>query len=432
MRRGIAMKPARSGDGVWRGISTLMVGSLAAKAIALLSTPIIARLYSPGDFGLLAVFSSWIVLATPFLTLKYSQAIPLARSKRVAADLLQASLLLCGLASVLGGFAVIVLSHLRLLPEWTQGSWIVFAVGPALALLGLVECSSAWLLRHKDFPAIAKLNAGQSFVGATAKVLLGYFGGGASALVAGQILQQAGAGLFALGWIGAPLRGKPVRLLNVVAALKLMRDQPLFRLPSQVLLALATQVVVLFFSKFYGAATTGQLAMALAIISLPVALMSQSSGQVFYAEAARIGRRDPARIFVLAKGLVFKLSAMGIAPVAVLLVLGERLFVLILGAKWAVAGQFAAVLAPSLLAQFASAPLVGVYGVLGRQSVLLRTNLIRLVLVGIAFGAGLYFELSPLLVLCAYSTLLTLHYCVFCVATLRMLKRAAHEVSSAT
>ena len=78
--------------------------------------------------------------------------------------------------------------------------------------------------------------------------------------------------------------------------------------------------------------------------------------------------------------------AMGALPAAFLFIAGPWLFSLLLGERWITAGEYTAVLAPWLLAMFAAAPASTVYIVLRRQSVWLRMQTIRTILM----AAGLY------------------------------------------
>ena len=60
-----------------RHIGTLMSAKAIAAAIALLITPVIARLFDPGDFGIAAVWLSFCALLNHLSSLKYEVAIML-------------------------------------------------------------------------------------------------------------------------------------------------------------------------------------------------------------------------------------------------------------------------------------------------------------------------------------------------------------------
>ena len=65
------------GGAFGRGVAVLGGGAAAAQAIAVAASPILTRLYSPADFGVLAVYTSLVSLLGAVAALSYHQAIPL-------------------------------------------------------------------------------------------------------------------------------------------------------------------------------------------------------------------------------------------------------------------------------------------------------------------------------------------------------------------
>src|SRR5690625_1325307 len=63
-----------------RGLSILIGGTAAAQLITVVSSPLLTRLYTPDDFGLLAVYASILSLFTVMASLRYQLTIPLPES----------------------------------------------------------------------------------------------------------------------------------------------------------------------------------------------------------------------------------------------------------------------------------------------------------------------------------------------------------------
>ncbi len=78
---------------IFRNMTMLASGTVAAKAIGVLTVPVITRLYLPEHFGVLAVFTAITALLVPFGTLRYSMAIPLPKQDGLATNLA----VLCGM-----------------------------------------------------------------------------------------------------------------------------------------------------------------------------------------------------------------------------------------------------------------------------------------------------------------------------------------------
>src|SRR5690606_7842279 len=96
----------RSNDMV-RGASVLAAGTAAGQALILLAMPLVTRLYSPEDFGVLAVYASILALLVVVITLKFETAIVLAESDETAAQLLLLSLAVAAVVSALAGLGVL-------------------------------------------------------------------------------------------------------------------------------------------------------------------------------------------------------------------------------------------------------------------------------------------------------------------------------------
>ena len=59
------------------GALKLIGGAGAAQMLAVLSMPLLSRLYAPADFGVLGVFMATVTIAAVFVTGRYEMAIPL-------------------------------------------------------------------------------------------------------------------------------------------------------------------------------------------------------------------------------------------------------------------------------------------------------------------------------------------------------------------
>ena len=77
---------------IFKNMAILALGAGSAQAIGLAATPILTRIYSPSDFGLLSVFMSAVYLMAPFTNLRYAMAIPLPKSDGMAFNVIGLSI----------------------------------------------------------------------------------------------------------------------------------------------------------------------------------------------------------------------------------------------------------------------------------------------------------------------------------------------------
>ena len=183
---------------VFKGMLTLALGSSAARIIGLASIPIITRIYTPSDYGLLALYISITSILASLTTLRYNTAIPLPKSDSLAINLLALSVLL------LISFLIILSLSLFLFGEvilhWFDMSelfnwWWLIVLGVAGS--AAYEIFTLWATRKRQYKVIAKTQFIQSLTGNTVKILLGLLAFKTIGLITGQFLAQS-AGLMGL------------------------------------------------------------------------------------------------------------------------------------------------------------------------------------------------------------------------------------------
>ena len=86
-----------------RGVRVLVGGTVGLQVLTLLAAPLLTRLYSPEDFGLLAVYASVLALIGVISSLRYELAVPLPEDDVEAANVATLSLILVGLSALLTG-----------------------------------------------------------------------------------------------------------------------------------------------------------------------------------------------------------------------------------------------------------------------------------------------------------------------------------------
>ncbi|MBV2209765.1 MAG: oligosaccharide flippase family protein [Thermomonas sp.] len=381
-----------AGD-VFRGMLTLVMGAGGARIVGIASIPILTRMYSPDDYGVLAVYTSIVTLLVPILTLRYVTAIPLPKTDVMAFNLfiICAKLIALGgllIALILGLFGHIVLGWFsmgNLAPYW----WLI-AIGTMGA--ATYELFSAWATRKKDYRVIAKTQLSQSLLGELVKISLGLLSIRPLGLVFGQVFSQsAGTGSYLKNARKDFKKLCPLVSKNrqkIIASF--YRDFPKYRLPSQFLMVLSMQAPILMMATLYDKGATGQLSLAFMALSFPVSLVGSAMSKAYYAEIAAIGKSDLPKIRRITYSVQKKLFVIGVPITIGAIFFAQPLFVLFFGVKWSLAGKYAAMLSPFMLLQFTSNPLVQVLNIVGSQFLFLAINVVRIIGLCIIWGCTLY------------------------------------------
>jgi O-antigen/teichoic acid export membrane protein len=420
-------------NAVFRNMILLASGSGVAKVIGFVSTPIITRIYLPEHMGVLSVFIALTALLAPLNTLSYSLAIPLPKHDGTAVNLFalcafilfSVSLLIFLLFGAVAPALLDLLSMRQLLPYW----WLLPV---ALAGAGIYELLTSWAVREKAFKPIARTSIWQAAFGSTIKIGLGLLGSKPLGLLIGHIFSQAGGFLSLTRSFFNQLKAgfKRVSWRRMALLGKRYADFPQYRLPSQIFLVLSQKAPLFFFARQFGTEATGHLGLALVTIAIPMSLFGQTTGQAYYSEIAKIGRRNPEKIKKITISIMKRLVLISFLPCTILFVLGPWLFQVFFGKVWREAGGFASILVLYLFAQFVYTPIAnGVLNVFEKQYLVLMINLSRVLLIFSAFWVSYLIGARPDSTLYLYSVTLSVQYILAALLVFRAISSPKNKKS---
>ncbi len=395
-------------------MAKLATGAGLAKGLGLITAPIITRIYLPEHFAVLSVFAALSGLLVPFSAMKYSLAIPLPKSDATATNVLMIALSILMLVTmisfllfaVFGSSVFHFLSMEELLPYW-------YLLPIAVAGIGLYELLTNWAVRAKSFTVLAKTKVWQKLLGAALKIGLGFAGLKPAGLLIGQVFSQAGGvvSLFRSFKKSIVSNWRHVTKKRMTFLFYRFSSFPKYRLPAQFLLVLSAKLPLLFFARYFGSEATGPLGLTLTMLALPISLFGQSTGQAFYSEVAKIGRKNPKSIRRLTGKIAVKLFLFSFIPFIILLFLGPSLFSFVFGDPWREAGVYASALALYLLVQFIYSPIgSAIFNVFDKQSIVLWINISRVILIAGAFYFAFLTKLTPFHTLILYSIAISVQY----------------------
>lgn len=381
------MKSKKASANVFKGMLILAKGAVVARMVGVLSIPVLARIYSPEDFGVLALYTALVLVLAPMLTLRYVQAIPLPKTDAMAINLLVVCLKLIFfgaliLVLVFSIFGSVLLGwfDMQSLVPW----WPLLILG--VAGTALYELFSLWATRKKQYKVLASTQVVQSLMGNVTKVALGLLALKPAGLLIGQfVAQSGGVASFVKQSLNDFVKLKPkIQKKKGTFVVKYYRHFPYYRLPSQVLMVLSVQSPVLMMAALYDKEVTGHLSLAMMALSLPTSLIGAAVAKAYYAEVAMLGRNNIKQIKRITIDVQKKLFLVGLPLTVLAVLLAEPAFAIVFGERWAVAGRFASILAPFMLFQFTSAPLMEVINVVGKQINFLIIHFLRVLgLVGL-------------------------------------------------
>lgn len=386
--------PAVPGANMRRSTSTIMLGTLAGNGMAWALNFVLARIFTNETFGFAAV-----AIATASIFIGVSTFRLEVLSQRVADDE-EAHLLLS--------------AALGLSLWWGVGLTVAAGVAVALgaaaywAVLGLMVMGgslqlvgAATMTRRRRYKRLAWTNLQQTAGMGILQVLLGCFSAGVVSLLAGFAIAR-------VVWWPTLMRLRPTltpwRLLT-----RSHRRFARIAGSSAVLNALASQSSILLVGIFYTSADTGNYAMAVRILGVPLAVLSQAVAAAAIGEIGSLVRaRTQWYPTVLQTMKVLLMIGAVICGAAFLL--AEWLAPSLLGPNFEGAGQVIAILALGSWLQFAISPFSQLLNLTESHRSLLIWDISRLILLSLAWVVPGVLGAPLTVTLVLYSVAMTVVY----------------------
>ncbi|MBC8485920.1 MAG: oligosaccharide flippase family protein, partial [Bacteroidetes bacterium] len=264
---------------------TLVTGTAIAQLISVIVSPILTRLYTPEDFGILALFISASSIAAVFVTFRYEMAVVLPKEDREAVNILFLSLLITFAISILLLICVILFNKeiSLLLGNDSISVWLYF-IPASVMLTGLYQTFNYWCNRKKRFKNISASRVSDSFSKSSANLIFGYLRITPGGLIIGRLIGQ----LFSTSALLIHNLKEIISLRHfyskhiIKSQAKKYKDFPFYSLPTSLLDVFSIQIpiviIVHLFSNYY----VGLYSFAFRMLSIPISLIGVSVGQVFY------------------------------------------------------------------------------------------------------------------------------------------------------
>lgn len=374
----------------FRNVLTLISGSGLAQLIPFLAYPVLTRLFTTADFGILALYLSILGVLVVFSTARYELSVMLPASDRQAAHLLALALVLSIVFSVLIGIVVFFFRQpiAAFFDAPSIAPWFFF-LPFSIFFVSVFQSFSYWSNRKKYFRFIAAGNINQSLTTAGVKLGTGAFGAGAGGLIGGSVAGQ-GAAAALLSWqvfgknegLFRGLKNDEVRRLA-----KKYSVYPKYNMPHALANTLSGNLPVFVFTSFFSTSIAGIYSLAFSIGFRPLSLIANSFLQVLSQKV--IQRHNESKpVLPLVKKTLWRSFLLAILPFILLEVFAPQLFAFIFGNEWREAGNYLRILAPWLLLVFLVSPLSFLPELFFKQKKAMIIDFVYLVLRIAALSAG--------------------------------------------
>jgi len=393
-----------------------------AQGLSILSSPVITRLYTPANLGYLALFTSFLNFVLVGTSLKYELGIVSADSEREAAQLAFMSLLFCLPMSLLAGGLIWFLMHYSLLGFGGLPPITPLLIIPAIAAGGAFLALRYWFIRQERFGFISNTLVMQHGARAVTQMGLGALGPHATGLFAGEIVGRfTGLGrMIKKYWPSLRAHVRDSSLAEYRGILGKHRKLLVYSLGSSYLDTLAANLALPLLIQYFGSSAGGHFALVQRVLAVPLALIASSVADAFHSRMALHAREASKRMVPFFHRTTLLLLLAAGLPSLALLIAGPRLFGLVFGAPWTLAGTLAVVCIPWFLTQFVVSPLSRLVFVLSGQESKLVYDIFVVISVVAVFVFGRRMGMSFYQAVVALSVVNAIGYAVYYFILLRI------------
>ena len=340
-----------------------MTGTVLAQAVPIAIIPILTRIFTPEDFGLLALYGAFVSILGVVATGRYEIAIMLPKENEEARVLLQVSVLFALFISLIVSIPILIwnVEVASFLGNEAIASWL-YLVPASVTLTGVYQALTYWNNRQKRFRNTAFSRVNQSLFQGMVQTAMGLtkVTGG---LIWGQFFGIISSTLYLLRKdSGYKKILQKTEVSTLKQKMKKYQKFPKYGIVGGLCDAGATQMPVLMLTKFYSSTVTGMFSLTFRVLNLPTSIVSSAISQVLFQKVVEISHNEPENLNKYIVKMFLFLFLVYLPVVPILFFWGDTLFAFVFGEEWRKAGIYAGYLVIAVAIRFAVSPLSAVLG----------------------------------------------------------------------
>lgn len=367
-----------------KNVLTLSAGTLVSQIIALVTKPIIGRIYEQSELGDFAIIGSNSTIIITIAALGLMPAIMIPKcdydAKNICRLLLKALLIL---PLIIIGIAVLLADSIRMFEVAIDYRFACVLMYAYIVTSIFWSVCYAYINRAKLYKVLFWNPTIMSVANATVMITLGALGCGLWGYTLANIIGYTVCSLHLLRF-GNPFKLEKNKRVSSVRVLREYKDYAKYLLASNVVSTVGGQIPVQMINRFWGSVVTGSYTMCMSILGLPSKFLAQPINRVFYREAME-RYNDGKEIGDFSMKLMMTNIKVALIPVSIIIIFGPSLFSLFLGTKWRQAGEIASIIGVYQLFEFSKNCLNGKYVIIGKPKIILWLNTIYILLISIVF-----------------------------------------------
>ena len=337
--------------------------TVVGQFVTLVAAPFLSRHYSPAEFGLFGIFSTFSTVVSGLICLNYDTAIPSPRDNKEAVVLLHGASITCLLMCLFIALAYAALLRFDVLGYGVMPSWTIIVLILLLAAFGTTSIQQYWCIRRQSFVAVGQGIVILNTTRACIQLGLGMFGAGWFGLAVGDVLARAWNTTF----LWRRLRRDILQfcaefdIRSTIRVLLKYRRFSVVLLPPILIDAIAGALLLPALSVLFGVAVAGQYFLMRRIMDLPMVVLTRTVADAFHGKISELARENPHAIRPFLLSVFLLCVSASFILLTPLMFFGPSIFALAFGEKWRLSGLLAAIMSPAIAVALGSAPVARIF-----------------------------------------------------------------------
>lgn len=344
-----------------------MSGTALSQGILIAATPILTRLFTPENFGFLALYLAFVGTISVVSSWKYELAIMLPEDEEDAKALVFLSIIITIFTSLIVFIILFIFKgYLGAITENIK--LFIWLVPLGILINGLLQIFVTWGARNEQYKSVANTRVAQSSVTVLSQLSLGVISLSSLSLIYGNIL-----GIFSslIYLVYQTSKKHYIQLTNIskkriTENLSKYRNFPKFQSTSVLINSLSQHLPIILLSMFYSAEIAGFYSLTHRALTTPARLLGNSVRQVYFQRASKIFNKNESIRQILSKS-TFGLIKVSIVPFVIVAIFAQSIFIFVFGKEWIVSGIYAQLIIVYIFALTVNPPAVMTLQILGMQ-----------------------------------------------------------------
>ena len=332
--------------------------------------PLITRIFSLEDMGLISIFISFVTIPSSLAVFKFENVLLLCDDVEESKTLWSVFLWSITIVSSCSLIFFFIFHYntilgINELPLWSSIFVVLFIFGS-----GISNIVRTLLVREQDFHSLSSTMVLKNVLNVLIRIIVGFFGGGFFALIAAELLCLFS---FFIQLIKKGIKQivnsiNTVKFSNAVVTAKKWKKFPLYESPSILLDQLSSVLPLLLIAQMLGITFAGLFALSYRVTFLPGTHLGFTMGEVFRGQFSQLFRNGQFRkAKYLFKYNMKKIILISIAFYIPIYFFIPRIIPIVFGNKWSGASDLVKYITPWAATSFVVSTLSSVFSVMQIQ-----------------------------------------------------------------